>query len=118
MNRLSAGKLFDGLSDTLRILTELAEGSASTPLIQIAEILERAANSPPTTLTAARWCLEQLLQAAALVVTEVETIEPDPGSLLRWWALAFADQCRDALDELTLLCSLDRALVFFGQEDR
>ena len=37
------------------------------------------------------------------MVTEVEAIDADPGSQLRWWARAFADQCRDALDELTLL---------------
>jgi cyclic beta-1,2-glucan synthetase len=37
------------------------------------------------------------------VVAGVEALDADPESQLRWWARAFAGQCRDALDELTLL---------------
>ena len=37
------------------------------------------------------------------MVAGVEAYDADPESQLRWWARAFAGQCRDALDELTFL---------------
>ncbi|MFH0780806.1 MAG: glucoamylase family protein [Pseudomonadota bacterium] len=96
-------RVFEGLSDTLQILTDLAGDSASVYLAQIKDNIGRALSSPLTTLTAARWCLDQLARPAALVATEIEARHTSSESELRWWALAFARQCREAIDELTLL---------------
>ncbi|MBU1565687.1 MAG: cyclic beta 1-2 glucan synthetase [Proteobacteria bacterium] len=96
-------RVFEGLSDTLQIVTNMAGDSASVHLEQIKDNIGRALNSTPTTLTAVRWCLDQLARSAALVVAEIEAMDTNPASELQWWALAFARQCRDAVDELTLL---------------
>lgn len=96
-------RTFEGLSDTLQILTDVAGDSASVHLGQIKDNIGRALHSPPTTLTAVRWCLDQLARSADLVVAEVEAMDRNPASEYQWWALAFARQCRDATDELTLL---------------
>ena len=100
-------RLFESLSDTLGILTDAAaaapEVCAPAQLSQLQRDLESATRSQPATLVASRLCLDQLAASAAAVVTGVEALDSDSGSQLRWWAHAFAGQCRDALDELTFL---------------
>jgi cellobiose phosphorylase len=91
---------FDGLSDTLSILADAAGVDAPPPLIRLQEELSSALHAPPATLTAARLCLERLAASAAEVVGAVRS---GPESLLKWWADALALQCRDGLDEMTLL---------------
>ena len=76
---------------------------APARLAQLQQDLESATRSQPTTLVAARLCLDRLATSAAAVVAGVEALDADPESQLRWWAHAFAGQCRDALDELTFL---------------
>ncbi|MGO9599698.1 MAG: glucoamylase family protein, partial [Isosphaeraceae bacterium] len=99
---------FDGLSDTLRIIVDAAGGVTSAPLAQLQKELASAGDSRPTTLAAARLCLDRLATSAEDVVRSL-----DPGSegQVNWWAGAFARQCRDALDELTFLApwTLSRA---------
>ncbi|MGO9621993.1 MAG: GH36-type glycosyl hydrolase domain-containing protein [Desulfobaccales bacterium] len=99
---------FDGLSDTLRIIVDAAGGVTSAPLAQLQKELAFAGDSRPTTLAAARLCLDRLATSAEDVVRSL-----DPGSegQVNWWAGAFARQCRDALDELTFLApwTLSRA---------
>ncbi|MBI5580107.1 MAG: cyclic beta 1-2 glucan synthetase [Deltaproteobacteria bacterium] len=105
-------RFFEGLSDTLRILIDAAAaapaGAASgayarARLAQLQQDLESATRSRPTTLVASRRCLDQLAASAAVVVAGVEALDAASQSQLRWWARAFAGQCRDALDELTSL---------------
>jgi cellobiose phosphorylase len=98
---------FDGLSDTFGILADVV---AAAPEVyvpahfpQLQEELKSAIYSKPATLVASRLCLDQLATSALVVVTEAETLDDDPESELRWWARALVRQCRDALDELTLL---------------
>jgi cellobiose phosphorylase len=103
---------FEGLSDTLRIAMDAAaaapaeagpEGYAPARLSQLLQDLESAIRSQPTTLIALRQCLDHLSTSAALVVAGMEALDANPGSQLRWWAHAFAMQCRDTLDELAFL---------------
>ncbi|MFH0809079.1 MAG: glucoamylase family protein, partial [Pseudomonadota bacterium] len=95
-----AARLFEGLSDTLRIL-EGAEGrTPAIRLTRLGEDLESACDNPPATLPAARLCLERLATSIADVVAG---LDDDPESEARWWADAFARQCRQALDELEFL---------------
>src|SRR3989337_2058843 len=108
-------RLFDGLSDTLMILmgilADAVEGAAPgvyapAGLALLQKELESAYNSPPTTLTAARLCLEQLTTSAGEVVAGVDTLDTDGVGLdnqAAWWARAFAGQCIAALHELTFL---------------
>ncbi|RPI98697.1 MAG: cyclic beta 1-2 glucan synthetase, partial [Desulfobacteraceae bacterium] len=109
-HKILGPRLFEGLSDTLRIATEAAAAApagvasgahAPAQLAQLQQDLESATRSQPTTLMALRLCLDQLAASAAVVVAGVEAYDADPESQLRWWARAFAGQCRDALDELT-----------------
>jgi cellobiose phosphorylase len=91
---------FDGLSHTLGIIVDTAGGAISAPLAQLQKELASAADSRPTTLTAARLCLDRLATSSEDMVRSLGT---DPDSQAIWWARALARQCRDALDELTFL---------------
>ena len=100
-------RLFESLNDTLGILADTAaavpEVYAPARLIQLQQHLKSATLSQPVTLLALRQCLDQLVTSAATMVTDVEALDADRSSQLRWWANAFAAQCRDARDELTFL---------------
>jgi cyclic beta-1,2-glucan synthetase len=119
--------LFSGLSDTLQVLNDVLEaeqatidpltqsfppGGESTPamLAQIQKDLESAYSSPPTTLTAARFCLDSLTTSAQELLSRIETSgfprEDQPESQTAWWARAFASQCRAAREDLALLAPL------------
>ena len=112
---------FDRLSDTVRIVVDAAGGVTPAPLAQLQKDLASACDSRPTTLAAARLCLDRLVTSTAGVVVAVAALDADPESQLRWWARALARQCRDALAELTILApwtvlraSLDKLSEFPG----
>ena len=100
-------RLFEGLSDTLGILTDAAavapQAYASAQLAHLQQELESAVHSQPTTLMAAQLCIDRLATSAAELVAGTKAFDTDPESQLRWWARAFARQCRDARDELMSL---------------
>ena len=106
-NKIMETQFFEGLNDTLRIAMDAAAaapaGSAPAQLANLHQELESAIRSQSASLNAARLCLDRLATSAAVVIAGMETLDTDPGSQLRWWAQAFATQCRDALDELTFL---------------
>ena len=93
-------RLFELISDTLRILEEVKEGASKARLVQFRKDLKFAVNSQPVTLTAAKLCLDQLAKSATEVAEE-PVAEPETQAL--WWARALARQCRNALDELIFL---------------
>ncbi|MFZ2960889.1 MAG: glucoamylase family protein [Candidatus Ozemobacteraceae bacterium] len=95
--KLIGSKIFDGLSDTLKILMDFAGESASVPFIQAQDDLAFLSASPPSTLEAAR---ESLCKLAASALHIFHGFDSDPGSLAVWWARAFSNQCREALDDL------------------
>jgi cellobiose phosphorylase len=99
-HKILAARFFEGLSDTLRILVDAAGGAAPAQLSRLQKDLASARDSRPTTLTAARLCLDRLVTFAAEVVG---SLDGDSKSQATWWARAFARQCRAALDELTFL---------------
>jgi cellobiose phosphorylase len=99
-HQILGARLFDGLSDTLRILVDVAGETAPAPLVQLQKDLVSASASGPTSLAAARLYLGQLATSAAEVVG---SLDGDPESQAKWWAHAFARQCQSALDELTFL---------------
>jgi len=99
-HKILTARLFDGLSDTLRILVDAAGGAAPGQLAQLQTDLASACNPHPTTLTAARLFLERLVTSSAEVAG---SLDEDSESHATWWALAFGRQCQGALDELTFL---------------
>ncbi len=102
--KVIGARLFDGLSDTLMILvgifTDTPGVVAPAGLAHLRQGLESALRSPPTKLMAAGQCLDHLALSAAEVVAGIDADRENPAG---WWGRAFARQCRDALDELTLL---------------
>ena len=84
-------QLFDGLADTLRAWKGNPGGAAMARFAPLDAILE----SRPTTVQAARLALSRLASSTAEIAGGL------PDGQAKWWAEAFARQCRDALEELT-----------------
>jgi cellobiose phosphorylase len=93
-------QLFEGLSDTLRILKDSAGGTEHSQIIQLQNELELIINIPPLTLKAA-WQTLNRLNTAATGLNEGFIEYPE--NQASWWANALASQCRGALEELIFL---------------
>jgi cyclic beta-1,2-glucan synthetase len=106
-HKILEARLFSGLGDTLGVLADAAasapQADAPVQLAHLRQDLESAILSPPSTLTASRRCLERLARFAGEMAAGGAARAADPDSHVRWWALALAGQCRDALDELMSL---------------
>lgn len=98
--KIMGAQLFDGLSDTVKVLVNAAGGTTSTQLAQLRKDLASVCDSLPTTLTATWLCLDQL---ATSVKEVVDSLDSNSESLAKSWARALARQCQGALDELSLL---------------
>jgi cellobiose phosphorylase len=95
-----AARWLEGLEDTLQALLACAPTKAPDALLRFQRDLESALVDRPSTLPAARGVLERLAANAAQVVTDLgEKTDSEPAA----WGRALDRQCRDALDELTLL---------------
>ena len=93
-------RLFDGMGDTFSLLADAAEGALPAPFAPFQQTLEAASTARPTTLAAARRCLDALTTSAE---SGVRGLAANAGSEVNRWAQALAQQCRDALDELLFL---------------
>jgi cellobiose phosphorylase len=93
-------QIFEGLSDTLRILIEATEGTDNDLLIQLQKDLETAVNFPPANLSEAFLILSQLAASTAKVKDKFTEFSEKETS---WWAEALARQCHSVLDELIFL---------------
>ena len=97
-------RLFEGLSDTLRILLDATAGVAAARLDQLKKDLESAHDSRPATVALAhRWLLQVTNSAVAVAAGFDGTDETVVESEAKWWAGALARQSQRALDELTTL---------------
>ena len=107
--KILAARWLDGLSDTLGILADIAggaKGAGGAALAQVGQFhkdLAAASDSRPTTLGAARSCLDRLAASAAKVVGSLDAYPRSSESGEKSWARALARQCRVALDDLTFL---------------
>ena len=99
--------LFQGLGDTLAIVADTASAAEEERLgpyfVELKQDLRSAIDSPPASLTASRQCIDRLATSAAALVAGVEALDSGAESQLTWWTRAFADQCRAAAVELSLL---------------
>jgi cyclic beta-1,2-glucan synthetase len=103
-HKILGPRLFEGLSDTVRILMDTAGAAASPRLIQLQKDVETAYDSRPATLVAAQRWLTRLAASAAEVADSADmTPATEQENDARWWAQALSRQCRSALDELSLL---------------
>jgi len=93
-------RLFEGLRDTLEVLTEALEDVSLCSFDQLQNELLAACESRPTTLEEARQCLQRLVPLAQALIdklgrtAEIEAIE---------WIHNFMRQCRDALNDMELI---------------
>ena len=106
-NKIIEMRVFESLRDTLGIFVDAVSVapkiSSLSNLAQVQQELDDAIHSQPSNLVALRLCLDNLAASATLLLAEVEALDADLKSELRWWANAFARQCRDLLDELSSL---------------
>ncbi|MBE0568234.1 MAG: cyclic beta 1-2 glucan synthetase, partial [Deltaproteobacteria bacterium] len=86
----------EGISDTFQVLVDAVEGTPPSPLARFQEILASSFGSRPTTLAAARRCLDRLTDCAVEITggfQDAKDGEPDR------WARALEHQCRVVRDE-------------------
>jgi cellobiose phosphorylase len=88
----------EGISDTFQVLMDTMDGTLPSPLAQFREILESSLGSRPTTLPAARLCLERLTASAGEIS---DSFKDGKAGEPNRWALALEHQCRVFRDEAT-----------------
>ncbi|HEY9459538.1 MAG TPA: cyclic beta 1-2 glucan synthetase, partial [Paralcaligenes sp.] len=94
-----ARRLFDGIHDTLDVLTERVSDAARGKLNEFRIYLADACKSPPATISAALQCLHQLAQLAGTLADHPELAEhTDP--ITNRWVQALNRQCTDAYNDL------------------
>ncbi|MDR3609457.1 MAG: glucoamylase family protein [Ignavibacteriaceae bacterium] len=93
-------RCFGGMSDTLSIVLDSAEGKGNDLLIQLKKELEIVVNIPPTTLLATWIYLNKLVSIARKAEINFEEALDNEAKL---WTHAFVMQCQDTLDEMKLL---------------
>ncbi|KAF0165787.1 MAG: putative glycosyltransferase 36 [Rhodocyclaceae bacterium] len=106
--RILPAQLFDGVRDTLGILADASDGPGADPVAAFQKRLEAASTAPPRTLAAARAVLVDLSTAAAELQLQIAggldgSDDPALASEANEWAATLVRQCREALDELSLL---------------
>jgi len=70
-DKILPARLFDGLSDTLEILLDAADGAATNQVAGLLKDLESICAAPPATLTAAHRYLERLAADAAELISQI-----------------------------------------------
>jgi cyclic beta-1,2-glucan synthetase len=99
-HKIVGPQFFEGMSDTLRMLTDTAEGKGIDLLAQLKEELETTVKFPPTTLSATWLCLNQMLTTATIVESSfIKGTDNDS----KMWAHALVLQCQNSLEELKFL---------------
>ena len=104
-DRIFGSRVFEGISDTIRVLADMDVKPVADQIRQLQELLKSAIDDPPTTLVAVRLRLDEMAVAAAKVAAGVKDHDAHPASQAQWWAQALAGQCRAALDELTFVAA-------------
>jgi cyclic beta-1,2-glucan synthetase len=120
-SKILSTRAYEGLRDTLRVLSEEAEKAANAEdvgeplppdLPARIQRLKRDLDHAPPNLSAWRKLLQHLTETAAELTAslgaggeDAEAQEAEQRGLgaLRWWAQAFQSQCRDLHDDLALL---------------
>ena len=99
-NKIINPSVFDAIGDTLKILTDIAEGDASVKINQFRKDLKFAINAQPVSLLSLQVDLDLLAKSAEKIF---DYFKIKPGSLAFYWSNALIIQCRRALDDLEFL---------------
>ncbi len=109
-DRILNARWFEGLSDTVQILTDAVGGTAPPSLVRLKRDLETAYDSRPATIAAARQWLDRLHTSVAEVAAQVAAIHgldsasaDASASETTFWANALVRQCRNMQEELAFL---------------
>ena len=107
-DRMLGARLFEGFSDSLEVLAQAADGAAIALAADFRKALEAACAVTPRTLSATHRHLVGLESIAARLVTQVASSLDfgDDKAVVdeaNEWAQALVRQCREALEELSLL---------------
>ncbi len=104
-------QLFTNLDDTLGIAedsltpeTWKADSQGPFQFAQLRQHMTATVQAVPVSLDAVQHALTQLSAAAADILLALPATDADFASEFQWWVQAFDRQCRNALEELTLLC--------------
>ena len=95
-----APRWLEGIDDTFRTLLAAAPQLLAGALLRFQQELESALSDRPSTLPAAHRVLELLAAYAGQLASD---LDKDSNAEADTWTRALDRQCRDALDELTLL---------------
>ncbi len=98
--KITGPAVFNGLTDTLNILTDAAGHTPPSELLQLRKELIHICSIQPDTCDAVQEGLRKLCASALEVV---RSFEANPDGETSWWGRAFSDQCHAALYELTFL---------------
>jgi len=89
----------EGISDTFQVLVDAVDDPPPSPLAQFREILESSFGSRPTTLAAAKLCLERMTASAGEISG---SFKEDKDGASNRWARDLERQCRIVLDEVAV----------------
>jgi cellobiose phosphorylase len=106
-DKILGQRLFAGLSDTLACLHDAASSTSAAELAVLKAEVSGWCEVPPATLTAARVSLDGLLSSVAKLGG---AFEASSSSDSKWWADAFASQCRAARDDLAFLAPWSKGI--------
>ena len=98
--KIVAPQLFEGISDTLNVITELADGTELSVLIQIKNEMEPILNSPPSKLTDTWRSLNFLTTSSDKIKKNFNQSRNEQACL---WANTLLEHCRSIFNELTYL---------------
>ncbi len=93
-------QFFEGISDTLRILTDYAASDIHAILEQIKNDLETAIKFPPVSLSAVWLILNKLVTSTSNAALNYKS---EIDNQVSWWANALSQQCLTSLNELEFL---------------
>ena len=97
-------RTFEGLSDTMAIVMDMAAERSTPALIQLRRDIESAYDARPTTVAIAHCWLEKLTHSAAALATQFSASTAAlPDDELNNWIQALFQQCQAARDDLSFL---------------
>ena len=91
---------FEGLRNTLRVLSDIVDKSDFGLLKQFKADLEAACKTAPKTIYGVKQSLDDLVRSYDAIVNN---IKGDENSQAYWWKTALQKQIKDELDQLVLL---------------
>ena len=99
--KLLGRRLFDGIADTAMILMDVSGDRIPAELAQLRRDMESIRSSPPDETL---WAVRERLSRMAMSAGEVaRCFEAAPDSEAAWWSRSLKEQCRVAIDEMTVL---------------